>query len=94
MDDLQERLHTVNMEEVYPVDLIECPQQTFHSTGWPAFDEIQKKASYHHYFNKTGSAACTGMVEIVTELNFVMKGCQFYKLTSVSWYKMNLDSQE
>ena len=28
-------------------------------------------ASYHHYFKTTGSEACTGMVEIMTELNFV-----------------------
>ena len=29
IDDLHERLHTANMEEVYPTDLLERPQQTF-----------------------------------------------------------------
>ena len=73
MDDLQERLYTANMEEVYPADLLEHPQQTF---LWYTLYRFlmgykEKMAFYHHYFNNTDSTACTGIVEIVTEPNFM-----------------------
>ena len=73
MDDLQERLCTANMEEVYPADLVERLQQSFlrYSLSCFLIGYEEKMASYHDYFNNTGSAACTGKVKIMAKPNLV-----------------------
>ena len=75
MDGLQERLYTANMEEVYPVYLLDRPQQTFMRYRLSCFlmGYEEKMASYHYYLNKTGNTACTGTVEILTEPNSMNK---------------------
>ena len=75
------------MEEICPVDLLaQHSQQTFARYRLSCFliGYKEKMASYHHYFNNTGSGTCTGMVEIMADPNFVNEWfASFKKLTSV-----------
>ena len=46
----------------------------------PLFDGMQKKIAFnHHYLNNTGSSACTGMVQIMTQPNLVNETLLFLK---------------
>ena len=70
MDDLRGRLYTVNVEDIYPADLLSIHNKLFCGTyrlSCFLMECKDKMAFYHHYFTNTGSAACTGMAEIVTE---------------------------
>ena len=74
---------TANREEVCPANLLERPQQTFQMYNLLCFlmGYEEKVASYHHYFNITGSVACTGTAEIVAEPNFMNEDVASFKET-------------
>ena len=70
---IYKKSYTTTTKEFCPADLLECPQQTFLRYRLSCFvmGYEEKMASDHHYFNNTVNIACTGMVEIVTEPNFM-----------------------
>ena len=84
------RLFTANMEEVYPANLLEHPQQTFlwYSLYHFSMAYKAKMAFHHHYSKKSGSTACTGMVEVMTKPNFMNQRLLILKTAqcfSVKW---------
>ena len=57
--------YTADVEQLYPANLLECPQPTFLRYRFIVLLLIGYKEgmmSYHYYFNNTGSTVCTGIM--------------------------------